>query len=80
MNDDRKITLTRKTNETDINITLNIDGNGNSSIDTGLKFLDHMLSSFAKHGFFDLDVTCKGDIEVDDHHSVKDCPPRESVL
>lgn len=72
MNDDRKITLTRKTNETDINITLNIDGNGNSNIDTGLKFLDHMLSSFAKHGFFDLEVTCKGDIEVDDHHSVED--------
>lgn len=72
MNDDRKITLKRKTNETDIDITLNIDGNGNSKIDTGLKFLDHMLTSFAKHGFFDLEIICKGDIEVDDHHSVED--------
>ena len=72
MNNDRKITLTRKTNETDIKITLNIDGNGSSNIDTGLKFLDHMLASFSKHGFFDLEVISKGDIEVDDHHSVED--------
>jgi imidazoleglycerol-phosphate dehydratase len=72
MNNDRKVTLTRKTNETDINITLNIEGNGNSNIDTGLKFLDHMLTSFAKHGFFDLDIKSVGDIDVDDHHSVED--------
>ena len=72
MNNDRKVTLTRKTNETDINITLNIDGNGNSNIDTGLKFLDHMLTSFTKHGFFDLDIKSVGDIDVDDHHSVED--------
>ena len=72
MDKDRKIILTRKTNETDIKITLNIDGRGNSNIDTGLKFLDHMLTSFSKHGFFDLEVISKGDIEVDDHHSVED--------
>ena len=72
MNDDRKVTLKRKTNETDIAITLDIDGNGISTIDTGLKFLDHMLTSFSKHGFFDLDITCRGDVEVDDHHSIED--------
>lgn len=72
MNNDRKVTLTRKTNETDISITLNVDGNGNSNIDTGLKFLDHMLSSFSKHGFFDLDIRASGDIDIDDHHTVED--------
>ena len=64
--------LSRKTNETDIKIELNIDGNGESKIDTGLKFLDHMLESFSKHGFFDLKVKAVGDIDVDDHHTVED--------
>lgn len=64
--------LSRKTNETDIKIELNIDGNGESKIDTGLKFLDHMLESFSKHGFFDLKVKAIGDIDVDDHHTVED--------
>ncbi|OED29577.1 imidazoleglycerol-phosphate dehydratase HisB [Methanosphaera sp. WGK6] len=72
MTDDRIVTLSRKTNETDIEITLNIDGNGRSNIDTGLKFFDHMLTSFSKHGFFDLDVKVIGDIEVDDHHTIED--------
>ncbi|MBE6486446.1 MAG: imidazoleglycerol-phosphate dehydratase HisB [Methanosphaera stadtmanae] len=64
--------LSRKTKETDIKIELNIDGNGKSKIDTGLKFLDHMLESFSKHGFFDLKVKAVGDIDVDDHHTVED--------
>ena len=68
----RKVKLSRKTKETDITIELNIDGKGESSIDTGLKFLDHMLESFSKHGFFDLDVKAVGDIDVDDHHTVED--------
>lgn len=68
----RIVKLNRKTKETDIEITLNIDGNGNSSIDTGLKFLDHMLESFSRHGFFDLKIKAMGDIDVDDHHTVED--------
>lgn len=72
MSDDRLVTLTRTTKETDIRITLNIDGNGNSNIDTGLKFFDHMLTSFSRHGFFDLEVKADGDIDVDDHHTVED--------
>lgn len=64
--------LSRTTKETDIKIELNIDGNGNSKIDTGLKFLDHMLESFSKHGFFDLKVKAVGDIDIDDHHTVED--------
>ncbi|WP_304123140.1 imidazoleglycerol-phosphate dehydratase HisB [Methanosphaera cuniculi] len=70
--DDRIVKLERKTKETDIKIELNLDGNGNSSIDTGLKFFDHMLESFTRHGFFDLKVQVDGDIEVDDHHTVED--------
>lgn len=64
--------IKRKTAETDISLSLSLDGTGESSISTGVGFLDHMLTLFAKHGRFDLDVTCKGDIEVDDHHSVED--------
>jgi imidazoleglycerol-phosphate dehydratase len=62
----------RKTKETDVRVTLNLDGNGSSVVDTGLPFLDHMLSLFAKHGLFDFNITCKGDLEIDDHHSVED--------
>lgn len=62
----------RTTAETDIMLTLNLDGRGNGSIDTGCGFLDHMLTLFAKHGRFDLSVTCKGDTTVDDHHTVED--------
>lgn len=69
---DRVATIARKTKETDINITLNLDGKGNSNITTGIGFFDHMLTGFSKHGFFDLDVTTKGDLEVDGHHTVED--------
>jgi imidazoleglycerol-phosphate dehydratase len=64
--------IDRKTAETDIKLKLNLDGKGKSSIDTGVGFLDHMLTLFAKHGGFDLDVICKGDTEIDYHHSVED--------
>jgi len=62
----------RKTKETDVRISLDLDGSGISKIATGISFLDHMLSLFAKHGLFDLEVECKGDLEIDDHHSVED--------
>lgn len=68
----RSSEIKRKTAETDISLSLCLDGSGESCINTGVGFLDHMLTLFAKHGHFDLDVTCKGDIEVDDHHSVED--------
>ena len=68
----RQASLSRKTAETDISLTLNLDGRGQSEIDTGVGFLDHMLTLFAKHGRFDLTVTCHGDTNVDDHHSVED--------
>ena len=68
----RNITLTRKTAETDIQLTLEVDGTGVSKIDTGVPFFDHMLTLFAKHGLFDLDVKCVGDVAVDYHHTVED--------
>lgn len=68
----RKAQITRKTAETDISLELNLDGTGKSSIDTGCGFLDHMLTLFAKHGRFDITVSCKGDTDVDDHHTVED--------
>lgn len=68
----RKSEIIRKTAETDISLSLCLDGAGKSEVNTGVGFLDHMLTLFAKHGRFDLDVVCKGDIEVDDHHSVED--------
>ena len=64
--------INRKTAETDIQLMLNIDGSGKSNIETGCGFLDHMLTLFAKHGRFDLDIFCKGDIEVDFHHTAED--------
>ncbi|MBQ4160648.1 MAG: imidazoleglycerol-phosphate dehydratase HisB [Clostridia bacterium] len=64
--------INRKTAETDIALKLNIDGTGSSEIDTGCGFLDHMLTLFAKHGRFDLNLTCKGDTYVDDHHTAED--------
>ena len=69
---DRIITINRKTKETDISITLNLDGTGKANINTGIGFFDHMLEGFAKHGFFDLDCTVKGDLHVDGHHTVED--------
>ena len=64
--------INRKTAETDITLSLNLDGTGASSVDTGCGFFDHMLTLFARHGGFDLTVTCKGDTYVDDHHTVED--------
>lgn len=68
----RKAEIKRKTAETDVKLKLNLDGKGNSKINSGCGFLDHMLTLFAKHGRFDLEVSCKGDIEVDYHHTVED--------
>jgi imidazoleglycerol-phosphate dehydratase len=62
----------RKTKETNVRVVLNLDGKGQSQVSTGLPFLDHMLDLFARHGLFDLEVACKGDLEIDDHHSVED--------
>ena len=64
--------LTRTTKETDIALSLNIDGTGGSSIDTGVRFFDHMLEAFGRHGLFDLTIKAKGDLEVDAHHTVED--------
>ena len=72
MKNSRNSSVRRKTKETDISVSLNLDGVGRSKIATGLPFLDHMLELFAKHGLFDLNVNCKGDLEIDDHHSVED--------
>ncbi|RLL42081.1 imidazoleglycerol-phosphate dehydratase HisB [Oceanobacillus piezotolerans] len=68
----RKAQITRKTGETDIKLDFAVDGKGESSIKTGVGFFDHMLTLFTKHGLFDLSVTCNGDLEVDQHHSVED--------
>ena len=68
----RSFEIKRKTAETDISLSLRLDGKGESKIDSGCGFLDHMLTLFASHGKFDLVLTCKGDVEVDDHHTVED--------
>lgn len=68
----RTATIERKTSETDITVRLNVDGTGESKIETGVGFFDHMLTLFAKHGFFDLQISAKGDLEVDGHHTVED--------
>ena len=68
----RHIQISRNTNETKISLELNIDGTGKSEIKTGCGFLDHMLTLFASHGKFDLEISCKGDTEVDFHHTVED--------
>lgn len=65
--------LTRKTKETDIAVRLNLDGTGKSQINSGIGFFDHMLEGFSKHGFFDLDLKCDGDLHVDCHHTIEDC-------
>lgn len=70
--EERTATINRKTNETDIFISLNLDGTGNSRIDTGIKFFDHMLDQIARHGQMDLEITVKGDLEVDEHHTIED--------
>lgn len=68
----RQAQIDRATAETDISLSLSLDGKGESKIDSGCGFLDHMLTLFAKHGNFDLTLSCKGDTEVDDHHTVED--------
>ncbi|CQH61925.1 imidazoleglycerol-phosphate dehydratase [Halobacterium hubeiense] len=69
---DRTAAVSRETAETDIDVTLDVDGDGDSTVETGVGFFDHMLESFAKHGLFDLTVRCDGDLGVDDHHTVED--------
>jgi imidazoleglycerol-phosphate dehydratase len=66
------VSKSRKTKETDITVSLSTNGTGKSKIDTGVGFLDHMLESFSKHSLIDLDISCKGDTHIDDHHSVED--------
>ena len=70
--DERKASIKRTTNETDIAITLNLDGTGNSNINTGISFFDHMLDQIPRHGQMDLDIQVKGDLEVDEHHTIED--------
>ncbi|MBQ6230007.1 MAG: imidazoleglycerol-phosphate dehydratase HisB [Eubacterium sp.] len=69
---DRKASYARTTSETDISVAINLDGTGVATVDTGIGFFDHMLNSFAKHGFFDLSVKCKGDLFIDCHHTIED--------
>jgi imidazoleglycerol-phosphate dehydratase len=71
-NQPRTAEVHRQTKETDVRVILNLDGGGHSQVSTGLPFLDHMLDLFARHGLFDIEVECKGDLEIDDHHSVED--------
>jgi imidazoleglycerol-phosphate dehydratase len=68
----RTASIDRKTAETDIQLTLNLDGSGQATVATGVGFLDHMLTLFARHGLFDLEVRAEGDLEVDQHHTVED--------
>ena len=68
----RQAEIIRKTGETDVRVYLELDGTGKCAIDTGVGFLDHMLELFARHGRFNLEVSCKGDTRVDDHHSTED--------
>lgn len=69
---ERSAAIRRTTKETDVAVTLNLDGSGRSDVKTGVRFLDHMLDLFAKHGIFDLEIRCTGDLQVDAHHSVED--------
>jgi len=69
---ERRATVQRKTKETDIRLSIDIDGSGSYRVDTGVPFLDHMLESFAKHGVFDLEIAATGDLSVDLHHTIED--------
>ncbi len=69
----RSAQRSRVTKETNISVTLNLDGSGEYKIDSGIGFFDHMLEGFARHGFFDLELSCEGDLLVDGHHTVEDC-------
>lgn len=68
----RAVSITRNTSETQISLSLNLDGTGQYRLDTGVPFLEHMLAQVARHGMIDLDITCKGDLHIDDHHTVED--------
>ena len=72
MNGQRSAKVERKTRETDIKLSLNLDGNGKSAVNTGIPFMDHMLELFARHGFFDLEIEAVGDLEIDAHHTMED--------
>ncbi len=69
----RQAKIKRKTNETDIALAINLDGEGKAKLETGIGFFDHMLEQIARHAMVDLEISCKGDLYVDDHHSVEDC-------
>jgi imidazoleglycerol-phosphate dehydratase len=69
----RNATIDRKTNETEISVTLEVDGTGSSDFQTGIGFLDHLLEGLGRHGRFDVKLRCKGDLQVDDHHTAEDC-------
>ena len=68
----RRVTLKRTTRETDITLTLDLDGSGDAAIETGVGFYDHLLGTFAHHGLFDLEIAARGDLDVDEHHTVED--------
>jgi imidazoleglycerol-phosphate dehydratase len=70
--DARRVTVARRTRETDVTVTLDLDGEGTTSIETGVGFFDHLLSSLGHHGLFDLEIQARGDLEVDEHHTVED--------
>lgn len=69
----RRAVITRKTHETNVRVEINLDGSGQARIGTGIGFLDHMLGAFARHASFDLEISCSGDLIVDDHHTAEDC-------
>ena len=70
--DERRVSLTRRTRETDITVSVDLDGTGSAAIETGVGFYDHLLSSLAHHGLFDLEIRATGDLQVDEHHTVED--------
>jgi len=72
MSDSRHSSIQRKTSETDIDLSLTLDGSGNCKVNTGIGFFDHMLNALTRHTLFDLDINCKGDLEIDAHHTVED--------
>lgn len=73
MAQERIAEISRKTKETDIHVKLNLDGEGKYNVQTGIGFFDHMLEGFSRHGFFNLDIICDGDLDVDGHHTIEDC-------
>ena len=70
--DGRRVTISRRTRETDVTVTLDLDGEGTTSIETGVGFFDHLLSSLGHHGLFDIEIRARGDLDVDEHHTVED--------